>query len=717
MRRPLAVLWAALLVLVLGAIAAPPASAATLPYGQYLWATTEGKTLVYSVDRLNEQPVAQYANQPTGNLVRVNSQTGPWVVVPTRTGIDVFDAGTGGYGDTFQGDPGGYRQVAAIEAASVGPPTIYGLRTDGTAIDVFVGGLTPSATIQLPGPTTYMSTPRPVFKDKILLGSVKNNADGTYLSAVINTADNTVDYFNATTKQLVNGTVWAPDGSRAYLSSTNLDGTGGAVGTFTPAFGYANTPLPTGQTPQQIVINRDGSQLYVPSVDTAGTGSYQIVDTKTMSTVGSVDLVAFRTFGYTTVAVDGTIFMPPGPKGQAGILREDSTRGGTGQDIFVGGDGTPFLATLVVDLPAGSAALGGTGQKTYVNHTFNEPIVILVVDSFGNRLADQQVNFSLDSDNGFFNGWGPLALITTGADGTATSPTILAGAAPGTLTVIASVEGLKDVSVPLTILPAPVPPSVTALTAGDGQVTVAFSPGDGHGISPPTGFTVTAYDSTTQKPAGVTAQGTASPIPVTGLTNGKSYTFTVTANTPDGTWTSAMSQAINVGIPATITGTPPAGEVGKPYRFTFTVTGAPTPTVSFDNDATPLPDGLTFDVATATISGTPTTAGSSYVSFTATNAVGTAEDDPTLVINPAVSLGGSEPTPTPSPSSSTTSAPPSAATTVPPTSSALPAYANASDSLAATGTSADRLVGAAAVLVLVGGVILLLVRRRRTETR
>jgi hypothetical protein len=714
MRRPLAVLWAAALVLLLGVVAAPPASAADLPYGPYLWATTADKTLVFSTDRLNQQPVAQYSNQPTGNLVRVNSQTGPWVVVPTRTGIDVFDAGTGGYADTFVGDPGGYRQVAAVEAASVGPPSIYALRTDGTAIDVFVGGLSPSVTIQLPGPATYMSTPRPVFKDKILLGSVKNNADGTYLSAVVNTADNTVDYFNAPTNQLVNGTAWSPDGSRAYLSSTNLDGTGGAVGTFTLPLGYTNTPAPAGQTPQQIVVNRDGSQLYVASVDTAGQGSYQVVDTRTMATVGSVDLGFFHTFGFTTVATDGSIYMPPGPQGQSGILRDDSTRGGTGSEIFVGGEQTPFLATLVVDLPAGSAALGGTGQKMYVNQTFTDPVEILVVDAYGNRLPDQQVTFSLDSGNGFFNGWGPLALITTGADGTATSPTILAGAAPGTLTVIASVEGLKDVHVPLTILPDPTPPSVTSLTNGDGQVTVAFTPGDGHGISPPTGFTVTAYDSATQQPAGVTAHGAASPIAVTGLTNGTSYTFTVTANTPLGNWTSAMSPAINAGVAATITGTPPPGEVGKPYRFTFTVAGAPAPTVGFDNDATPLPAGLTFDAATATISGTPTAAGSSYLSFTATNAVGTSEDDPTLVINPAGSLGGTEPTPTPSPS---TSAGPSPTSSESASSSAARGYANASDSLASTGTSVGPVVGAAALLVLVGAALLLLVRRRSTGTR
>ena len=44
-----------------------------------------------------------------------------------------------------------------------------------------------------------------------------------------------------------------------------------------------------------------------------------------------------------------------------------------------------------------------------------------------------------------------------------------------------------------------------------------------------TGYTVTATDSTTPANGGQTGTGTGSPISVTGLTNGDSYTFTVTA--------------------------------------------------------------------------------------------------------------------------------------------------------------------------------------------
>ena len=59
-------------------------------------------------------------------------------------------------------------------------------------------------------------------------------------------------------------------------------------------------------------------------------------------------------------------------------------------------------------------------------------------------------------------------------------------------------------------------------TAGNGEATIAFTRPYANG-SPITSFTVTA------SPGGASATGKRSPITVTGLTNGTSYTFTVTA--------------------------------------------------------------------------------------------------------------------------------------------------------------------------------------------
>jgi hypothetical protein len=715
MRRRLAVLWTALVITVLGVAVAPHAAAADLPPGQYLWATTTTQTLVWDRSSFPPKLLASFDDRPTGAPVRVVNQGGELVLVPTATGIDLFPQRFPRLIDTYNASPNGYQQVVAARgtyAATI--PTVYGLRTGGRVVDVFGPNRAIVTSITLPGPTTYMSAPRPPNGDVIVLGSVKDDTTGAYLNAVIDTSDNSVAYLNEGTDQVANGTVWSPDGSRAYLSSTNLDSSTGSIGVYVPPRGFTNTPMSAGVTPKQVAISTDGSRLYLPAVSAAG-NSLRIVDTGTLQTVDSMALGPISTFGVPAFAPDGKLYIPPGADGgDPTVLMIDFRTGG--ESVLALGGGSPVIGVLVADIPAAVRIANGANQSTYVNTTFVEPAVVTVVDPAGNPLPDQLVRFTTDEDaNAEFLGC-TICLVYTGPDGRATSPPIIAGRAVGPATVQALLDSGPTVTFPLTVIQAAIPPTVTALTAGDGQVGVAFTPGDDRGISPPTGFTVTATDFTTPANGGQTATGKASPITVTGLTNGDTYTFTVTANTPAGDWTSAPSQRINVGIPASITGTPPPAEVGKSYRFQFTVGGKPVPVVSFDNDATPLPDGLTFDTTTATISGTPTTAGSAFLAFAAVNAVGSMQNTPTLVVKAAATLGGSEPTPTttttttPTTTTTTTSAP----SGVSASSSTGVTYASSSRPLAATGTPVDRFVGAAVVLIGLGSGLILLGRRRRS---
>ena len=77
------------------------------------------------------------------------------------------------------------------------------------------------------------------------------------------------------------------------------------------------------------------------------------------------------------------------------------------------------------------------------------------------------------------------------------------------------------------LMPSP-PRNVTA-AAGDGVATVSFDPPKTDGGSPVTVYTVTSH------PGGIRAKGGKSPILVKGLTNGRTYTFTVTAGNSVGT--------------------------------------------------------------------------------------------------------------------------------------------------------------------------------------
>lgn len=85
------------------------------------------------------------------------------------------------------------------------------------------------------------------------------------------------------------------------------------------------------------------------------------------------------------------------------------------------------------------------------------------------------------------------------------------------------------------------PPTSVTASAGNAQATVSFTLPvyDGKGVA-----TYVA----TSSPSGITASGASSPITVTGLANGTSYTFTVT--TISGYGVSATSVASNAVSPA-----------------------------------------------------------------------------------------------------------------------------------------------------------------------
>jgi bacillolysin len=77
----------------------------------------------------------------------------------------------------------------------------------------------------------------------------------------------------------------------------------------------------------------------------------------------------------------------------------------------------------------------------------------------------------------------------------------------------------------------PQPPTITSLEPGDGEILVRFSPGSDGG-SAITSYTVTCN--------GVSASGSSSPITVTGLENGTTYSCTVTATNAAGTSSSSQ---------------------------------------------------------------------------------------------------------------------------------------------------------------------------------
>jgi hypothetical protein len=146
---------------------------------------------------------------------------------------------------------------------------------------------------------------------------------------------------------------------------------------------------------------------------------------------------------------------------------------------------------------------------------------------------------------------------------------------------------------------APGAPGAVVATPGNAQVIVAFTAPAANGAVI-TGYTVTS------EPGGVTATGAASPLIVTGLTNGIAYTFTVRATNIAGTGSASEPSApVTPNAPPEIAYATPAPYTLGVLITPLSVASTGGPVASFT--ITPaLPTGLSFNGATGAITGTPT---------------------------------------------------------------------------------------------------------------
>jgi hypothetical protein len=195
---------------------------------------------------------------------------------------------------------------------------------------------------------------------------------------------------------------------------------------------------------------------------------------------------------------------------------------------------------------------------------------------------------------------------------------------PGEYTVSLSAtndEGTGAASLALSIAQNPGAPVITsALTA-----TTA--------IDEPFSYQIEATNSPTSYaasnlPAGLTIDT------ATGLISGTptaAGTRSVTISATNALGTDAQALSLTVSSPPVITSTlaGSAVYVDSPFTYQITASASPDPT---SYGATGLPDGLSIDLATGLISGTPTTAGSFPIEISATNPSGTGTGSFTLMV-------------------------------------------------------------------------------------
>jgi len=359
--------------------------------------------------------------------------------------------------------------------------------------------------------------------------------------------------------------------------------------------------------------------------------------------------------GTGVVTLLGGTIVATGGNGAAGIgggTGGAGDSGGNGGPGGAGGAGTGVGGTGV----GGVGGLGGSGNTGGVGGTGGAGGTVTIL---GEAVIGVTATGGSGAEDIGGGAGGPTgAGGTAGANGAGGASSFRAPArAPAVRARRAGAPGASG-----TVAYGPHPPTGVSAIAGHASARVSFSaPIDG-GSNAIVSYTVTATDTTDSSRGGQQATGPGSPVTVSGLTPGDSYTFKVTATNGVGIGArSASSSAVTtVDTPTTTALGGSASPSAPGESVTFTATVSPTPgdgTVAFTADGTAL-SGCTAQ-AVDPASGKATCQASSLASGTH-SIVATYGGDAFYggSTSPALAQVVSSPTATTATTTSTTPAPP-----------------------------------------------------------
>src|SRR5207248_4378318 len=308
-------------------------------------------------------------------------------------------------------------------------------------------------------------------------------------------------------------------------------------------------------------------------------------------------------------------------------------------------NGSPLVTTfssatqLTAIVPAANVAATGTANVTVVNpapgggtsnaqtFTINPPPPVITSSLTATGQVAVAFSYTITATNSptSYNAAGlPTGLSVNTSTGLISGTPTAAGTYSVTISAT-NAGGMGTATLTITINPAP--PVITSSLTATGQVGVAFS------------YTISASNSPTSYnaaglPTGLsvnTSTGVISGIPAIGTDAGSPYSVTISATNAGGTGSATLTLTINPRAPVIQPPLTTTGEVELAFSYRINATNSPT---SFD--ATGLPPGLTIDISSGLISGTPTAAGIYSVTISASNAGGTNTKTLTLTIKPHI---------------------------------------------------------------------------------
>ena len=529
-------------------------------------------------------PAATPLISTTGTLSAVNTTYGTASASPTSFNVSGADMSAG----ITVTPPAGFQVSTSSTFAS-------GIGTNASPITVGASGTIASTTVYVRLSSTATVAGSPYSGNIVLSSTSATSVNVATASSTVTAKALTISGISASNKVFDGTTTATLSGSAALVGVVNSDVVtlGGA-----PVATFASSAAGTG-----IAVTVTGY-----SISGAGSGNYTLTQptglsadiTASATPVISSTLTASGIYG--TVASTYTITASESPTsynatGLPAGLSINTTNGQiTGTPTAVPGNfnvtisatngGGTGTATLVYTIAAKTLTIAGAAITT---KNYDATTTATVTGTLGTIYGSDDVAFN--------SGTSAFASADAGSGITVTANCVLTGTTAGYYT-LTQPTGLTGTIVGS----APSIPTIGTATGGNAQAAVTFTASTSTGGSSITGYRVTS------NPGGFIGTGAASPITVTGLTNGTAYTFSVTATNIIGTSSaSGNSNAVTPNI-ANSTVNPWTSAAAATTWCTAAnwSTGAfPTTTqvAQFNDAGTAITSGITFSNCTPTILG------------------------------------------------------------------------------------------------------------------
>ncbi len=436
-------------------------------------------------------------------------------------------------------------QTFAVNAVAPGAPTgVSAVFGEGEATVTFsapasnggatIGGYTVTSS---PDGLTANGSSSPITISSLSNGTTYSFTVTAYNSAGTGTASGSSNSGTPVAGQTI---TFANPGSQNFGTTPTLTAT--ASSGLTVIFASSTTGVCTITQGGLLTLLTTGTCTI--DADQGGDAAFAAAATQTQSFTVNAVVPGAPTIGTATAGdTQATVtFTPPASNGGATISLYTVTSSpggatgtGAGSPITVNGltNGVSYTFTVTADNSAGtgaaSAASNAETPKGVQTITFTNP----GSQNFGTTptlTATSDSSLTVD----FTSGSPGVCTITTGG--------ALTFVSAGTCTIRANQGGngsylaATQVSQTFTVnAVAPGAPVIGSVDFGNGQAVVYFSPPSSNGGATILDYTVTA------SPGGASATGSGSPITVGGLSNGTTYTFTVTARTSAGSGAASAS--------------------------------------------------------------------------------------------------------------------------------------------------------------------------------